>query len=476
MVVRSKIYLLLLILFVAVPVSAIFKVDISPDSRTIRIDETAEFRLSVIQNYDKEYYFEIYSPDVQWDITTDPTSDRILDAKPGTARSTTLQVRPLYVNPGYYAIPINIKRSGTNDLVRKNVLLSVLPEQDVGGEYSPAVRTEVTLPEKIDPRKEILVKVELQNQNRRKLDNVDVKLRSELINKDYTTTLNPLETKELEFKVRLDQYTEPGEDYLKITVFATAGNNTVQFDVPMIKYKILPIGDIDRDIKITDGFLVNTKEIILTNKGNVKKTFEYEEKANFAKRFFMKADPGAVIKEKNGAAYMYWEIEVAPNEQKTITIKTNYNYLLIAILMTILTYVAYLRVRKPITLNKAAMIISTKQGGLSELKVMISVKNRSKNEIQHVIVHDKVPSIAQIEKDFDVGTLKPEKITPHSGNTIIKWDLGNLEGYGERILSYKIKTKLSVLGGLRLPTAQAKFPQFNKTRISVSKVENLFGR
>lgn len=471
------VFLFIISILLSSSVLADFRVDISPDTQTVTFNQTAEFRLTIIHNLDQEYLFEIYSPDVEWDIATKPTSDRLLKAKPGVAKSTILQVRPLYVKSGYYAVPINIKRSGTNDLVKTNAFMSVQSPEEHVQEYSPAVNTEVTLPEKIDPRNEVLIQIKLKNQNRRNLDKVDVKIRSDLINKDYTTSLRPLETKELEFKARLDPTSQPRDDFLKITIFATAGDDTVQFDVNPIKYRILPVGKIDIREEIEKGILGKTKRITLRNEGNIKKTFEYEEKASFLRRLFIKAEPGAIVKEKNGVGYLYWNIPLEPNEEVVLTIKTNYNMLFLMILLGILLIGGYFKLRSPLLITKAAMIVSTKQGGVSELKVIISIKNRTKQPLDNVLIHDKVPSIATVEKNFDMGTLKPEKIIHHEhGETIMKWTIPTVDGFGERLLSYRIKTKLSVLGSLELPPAQAKFKHYSRDRITLSKVENLFGR
>ena len=175
-VVRKIIFILALLL--ALPfVQAEFTVVLSPENAAIQAGETAEFKLRVIHNLDQEYFFEIYSPEVEWDISTRPSSDRVLKVKPGIAKTTILRVRPLYVKTGAYAVPINVKRSGTNDLVTKGVLISVFPPEDQKQQYSPAVSTEVTFQDKIDPRKEVLIVLTLKNQNRRKLDKVDVKIR-----------------------------------------------------------------------------------------------------------------------------------------------------------------------------------------------------------------------------------------------------------------------------------------------------------
>ena len=57
-----------------------------------------------------------------------------------------------------------------------------------------------------------------------------------------------------------------------------------------------------------------------------------------------------------------------------------------------------------------------------------------------------------IKKEFAEGTLKPSRILQHhKKGLIVKWNIASLDAFEERIISYKIKSKLSILGTLTLP-------------------------
>ena len=69
--------------------------------------------------------------------------------------------------------------------------------------------------------------------------------------------------------------------------------------------------------------------------------------------------------------------------------------------------VAYLLLRSPIVLKKKAKIVNTKEGGISELKIILSVKNRSGKHVNNVRIIDIIPRLAEfIEKVYE-GTLNP---------------------------------------------------------------------
>ena len=64
---------------------------------------------------------------------------------------------------------------------------------------------------------------------------------------------------------------------------------------------------------------------------------------------------------------------------------------------------------------------------------------------------DKIPNIADLEKGLSIGTLHPTKILKHERKgTIIKWLIEQLDAGDERVISYKIKSHLSILGEFRL--------------------------
>jgi 3-deoxy-D-arabino-heptulosonate 7-phosphate (DAHP) synthase len=114
--------------------------------------------------------------------------------------------------------------------------------------------------------------------------------------------------------------------------------------------------------------------------------------------------------------------------------------------------------RSPVTARKTAANISLKEGGVSELKIVLNVSNRSNNKLRNIEVIDRIPNIADLEKGLTIGTLHPTKILKHERKgTIIKWVIDNLDAGDERVISYKIKSHLSILGEFSLTPTIVKF-------------------
>ena len=450
-----------------------FDVTINPETTIISQNQTAEYNLSISHDSRITQFFEIYSPDVLWDITTQPTSDRTLRIEPSQTKRTILRVRPLYVQPGYYAVPVNIKLAGTNQLARKTVMVGVTKAG--AAIYEAAIRTELIMPAEVDPRNPLAIKLRVINQNKRALPEVAVKLRSELINYDQTTSLDPREEKELNFEIKLDPYTPPQEDILHISVFAQDKNKTVRFDVPTFKYTIQNFGDITTTSAESSTFLTTTKNFSYTNNGNTHTTKLVHIPLTWYQQFFVHASTDATLRIKYEGRELYWKLLINPQETETVSYTIDYQPVLNTLIAIIIIIILYYLLRSPITVRKASMVVGSKEGGISELKIMLRIHNRSNYTLHDLIILDMVPPIAMVQKEFEIGTLRPLKIFEQPGKgSQLKWVMESLESHEERILSYKVRTKYSILGSFRLPPAKIKYRFFKYQRSQMSNVENLF--
>ena len=103
------------------------------------------------------------------------------------------------------------------------------------------------------------------------------------------------------------------------------------------------------------------------------------------------------------------------------------------------------------------------------MKVVVRIKNRSSNKISNIEAVDDVPHIAHVEKDLSIGSMHPHAIMKHpKKGLMIKWIIEELEAGDERVLSYKMKSRLAILGELNLPAATARCKVNNNVIISNS--------
>lgn len=429
-----------------------FNIELSPTSTTVKSNETAFFDLLIKHTSKREELFDVFSPDVVWDIRT---QDSLMVPAGEKGLATKLLIKPLYINPGLYSIPINVRLSRSNMVEKQNILIEVLSSVKPAYGYIPAIRGVASIEPVVDPRNDVEITVHLENQNILNVSRIDVKVRSNLINKDHSTSIDALQKKTITFKAQLDPFTKPQKDLLKITLFSfDKDGRSYQYDLVLVGYEIMQYGEIKKDV-VEDKGLLRTKTIVkLENTGNLIKTEQINLKSGFLKKLLTSSNP----KSEKTAGELVWKIEMQPGEKRDIEIVTNYWSLVMIILLSALAGGSYFFFRSPLVMHKSARILSTKEGGLSELKVLIHLKNRGKTKLMHVNVLDIVPKLAELLKQAEVGTLEPDKILLHDKKgTIVKWQMNEIEIGEERIITYRIKSSLSIIGGVSLPVAVAKF-------------------
>jgi hypothetical protein len=85
---------------------------------------------------------------------------------------------------------------------------------------------------------------------------------------------------------------------------------------------------------------------------------------------------------------------------------------------------------------------------------MLEIRNRTRNEIRDVLVRDFVPAVAMVVERFD--TLRP-MLRKVAGGTEVVWKIDSLGPGDERVLTYRIKPVVDIVGVLKLPKAYVRF-------------------
>ena len=448
-VVKYFLWLVLAALLSTTAWAANFTADFSPGQRSIDQDQRAEYNVTIVHDYAEIQFFEIYSPEVLWDIRTKES----LQIQPNKPFTTILLIQPLNINPGLYGVPIHVKRTGTNEL-KKAILYMEVNGPPSTTTYLPAVRGTTQIAASVDPREDIVITVNLENQNRRNHTELDVKVRSDVINENYKTTLDPLQRKSVKFTARIDARTPPQRDALKVSVIATEGDKGFQFDMPPVEYDIRSYGQLTSAIQVTEAFLKTTRLITISNNANIVLEEPYALPLPWYVRIFTGSAPDA--RSQDGR--LVWDIKLTAGHSSGLRVTTNYRPLAAAIIFGLIILGLYFVLRSPLVIRKSATVLSTREGGISELKILLELKNRTGKPIHQTGVVDLVPRIAELLKEYDVGTLTPVKVIRHERKgTIIKYEVGDIMPYEERVISYKVKSTLSILGGVSLPVAVSRF-------------------
>ena len=451
----SILYVLALALFAVSAFAFEFNVEIDPEQASTRIGESANYTLFISHDSGNTETFDVYSPDVEWDITT--SVPRPISVPRGQTREVTLFVRPLYATPGYYAISLHIRHAASGEFVKKTIIIGVNPKNYVPGQYTPAVRIKTGIAQAVDPREPVVVTLNVTNGNRRDLKAVAFKVRSNLLNAEATIDLGELEKRQLVFPIKIPKTTAPQKDTIEVTALVNDNGDIIPFTAEPVEYEIIEYGEIAHTVVDERGFLTRTWTYTLVNNGNAAKHTEFKLHSPFFQGWFTTTEPSARKVKLPDGVYDVWDVSLGVGESTQVQVVTNYRPLLVVFLVLAIAIAAYYTFRSPLVVRKSAVVIAAREGGMSELKVLIEVANRSTKPVKDVRVLDKVPHIAEVVRDFEVGTIRPTKIVQdEKKGTLLKWTLEELDAGEERVITYKIRSKLSILGQMRLPVAVTK--------------------
>jgi hypothetical protein len=162
--------------------------------------------------------------------------------------------------------------------------------------------------------------------------------------------------------------------------------------------------------------------------------------------------------QEDDKSYLVWEIVLGSSQKIEIRYTENYRTLFALGIIILLVIMLYFMMRSPVIVSKRAEVMEIEEGGISKIKITLNIQNRTKTRTENVRVIEKIPNIANLVKEEYLGTLKPTKVLTHDvKGTLLKWNIDVLEGFEERMITYKIKSKLSILGALSLSPAVIKF-------------------
>lgn len=358
----------------------------------------------------------------------------------------------------YFSITV---KSLTNDEVYDSKILFL----EVIRKYGVCIYAINLSETKISPGKNISIEIMLMNPSESVSQPVYIEttifLKNETLKKfyNYVEAVGGKKIEVVRNIFETSKYQEPGryivEIYLKDKFGSVLTKKATEFVVITVnaseKNEFLPL------LKTTKySLLSQTVEITVKNEGNVPTGSFYlsEEIPIFMKVFFFPEEEPKIEEIKENRVVYYWLVPpLQPGSSYTISYQiSTWNAVLIAIVVIVIIVYIFASIFN-ITLVKTHLIKGpvTKE---REITVMLEVKNRSRHEIKDVIIRDFVPSIATVIEKFD--TLRPSLRKVTNGTELV-WKIPSLAPGDERVLTYKIKPIVEIVGKLKLPKAYLKF-------------------
>ncbi len=449
-----------------------FLVNATPIKKNIEITETAKYNLEIKNLLSRTQAFRIYSMDYPiWDVYTVPLQNPILiEVPPSSKSSLELVINPLDKKgllKGAHFVNLKVSSRTTNQVINVPLEVIISSTDALIGGYVPTILTGAKIKQKIDPREDFQIEINLNNQNRINYSELTVNIESGLIKDSVATSLDPLGENTLILTEKLDDYTPPQKDSLKVSVLY--GDRLISSTD--VDYEIIEYSTISED-EPKESFLKSERTYrILSNNPYYNEDLKIE--VPLLESFFSSTEPRANVLKENSKRYFVWDVSLGSDHSMTVSVRKSYRAFVFVILLIILSVIAYFYIRSPLTISKRVTEIKRDEGGISSLKIIITVKNRSQEKLQNIEIEESVPNIAEVQKDLYIGTLAPTKVLRHeSKGYVIKWNLDSFDIGEERVLAYKVKSKLPVLGNFSLPPTTARFRYKNKDRVSHSNRVN----
>ncbi len=466
-----------ILLFIVLMISAFsviaddFTVSVTPVKDKISSNESAIFNLS-IKNYQGDDRFTLSSKDPRWSLLTKPLTHFTsgISIKNGSTEKTTVYLTPVDLAAGRYMVGLEVTASNTGKT--KEVLLDVTIGSYVAGKPVVAVGLEL-VPAVILPGSKVSIKVNLENKNNLNLKNLSLEISSDLINKEESFDLAALEKKTVEFTADIDKAAK-AQDY-NVNVVVKRGDETLGKASAVLSV-LTSLPEFKKEITRSVGFLKSIDELTVINDGNARIIQTVKVPVSFFNKFFAATEPEATIIKEEGKRYLAWEVDLKPGESTRIAITKDYRTFTLIIVLIIAIIIAYYMLRPSLKVKKIAIKAIKKEGGIGELNILLKIKNRRNKEIQDVKVEDSIPKIAELVKEQYIGTLAPSSVFKHEAKgTILRWEIGNLEPKEERLLRYRLKSRLSILGAFYLPKVKVKYKEEDKPVIVYSRRVKVVG-
>lgn len=407
-----------------------------PKIPEIYAGSTGEFNIT-IENPGSEDWFglSVLGTKPEW-IRFEDSAIRIPFGKSSGIKAFVSPSRDAY--PMTYVYNVIATRSSDNKKQEKELKISVSQN------FSAIIKDYALSCTSCMPGDKISVTGDVMNVGIGILTNLNLDFKVGTQKKDIPISkLSSREEKSISVDFPFDKYEASGSYNIKIEL-AQEGK---VLDAKTSSFSVQKISNVVYDAKETKNIFGRTVVLKAANEGNAKD--QAEMKSSVTNQWWS-AFTGPQPQEKTGDEYT-WKVSLAPGEQTLISFSEVY-WPVPAVLIIILAcgaflyfQMAFLSVRKKITQKHLAV-----EG--RDFPTSVYVKNRG-NFLENVVVKDFIPSVFTLSEKFE--TLKPT-IRKTEAGIELTWKLGRLKPHEERVLHYRIKTVLGIIGSIVIPGAEVR--------------------
>jgi hypothetical protein len=194
------------------------------------------------------------------------------------------------------------------------------------------------------------------------------------------------------------------------------------------------------------GFFKSAVKLSKKNVGNTVSKQKIELSASWFKRIFSTSSLEHYVDDGK----MVWEATLNPGDEFALEIITDYRIIFYGVIAIIIaTLLLLLYVDRSVTIKKRVLKAKSDESGITELKMLIDMRNGRGKAVGHVRVIDVIPNFVELLPEF--GTLKPDKVQQGEHSMRMIWDIKSIGAREERVITYKVRARLRLAGQITLP-------------------------
>lgn len=338
---------------------------------------------------------------------------------------------PVDAYPASYVFRVIVSGAGEREEARVNLIVKQL---------SAASLSVVNLScDTCEPGSLLKAVLELKNTGSRALR--DLKVSASFLGRTVqreVKTLEPGGSARISVSFEIPERYPPGTEVLEARAVGEEilANASAKIRIPEVK-------NIAIEKRTDEGLFSLSVTLKARNLGNVRSEAVVSDRVPEAwYTFFVGPEPFS----KNG---LYrWKKVLAPGESFEVNYSVVYWPLVLGTVAVIVLILVYLYGFRPVSIKKRTLRKAKVSEG-SEFTVVLEIKNGHR-EAEAVVVRDFVPSMFEVVGGFE--TKKPVVRKTSEGAKLV-WRLGKLNPGEERVLSYKVRCRIGIIGSVKLPPA-----------------------
>jgi hypothetical protein len=360
----------------------------------------------------------------------------------------------------YYSTDFNLMRKASKLLLLSFVLLISISAMMFSSSAVPELLVDVqAIDSKIQSNEVAQYQIEFTNNKEEIMElnlptpqnNWDITIRP------YMLTLKPAESKVVDIFIAPPKVIKSG--VYSIFFKFTEENQQIDYkylhvdileNSPVIEAKVNLIEEVEVQEYWSEKFLEKGYSVTIINKGNTEAIGDWPVDINSIDSFFISTEPDAVITSEDGSTNLIWSYSVPVGEEVTYKYDISYVPLAAALVLIALALIMLgFYYSTPYKLVKSVTV--QKKGKEKFIGIQLALKNKTGKKQKNIMIEDYVPIPLVVSREF--GTMSPTAIRKQKDKLALTWKFDELQPREERMLSYKMKSKLEVDGKIGIPAA-----------------------